>query len=778
MTYRYARATCLIMSLVGARSAALADPLTNVAAYQTSPGASRAGRVSVHGIFELTFTQPVDYGGQRNFDDIVIRAEFMGPDGSMGLKVGGFYYATNPGPVSLWKVRFAPPIAGVWTYNYTFTHVPTGDEARGTGSFEAQADGRAAGFLRFNPTRPFRWQLDDGRPFVPIGFNDCISMNDIMQIDGGDRFGAFGGAARTDDYLEGYAAAGFNMFRFSQDNCSPRLIKNSLASYDPESARFFDWLMQRLHVNGFHVFYGVFGNLISGPDFPPSAEVLRFIDYSINRWGAYVDVWELLNERSASAKWYEAVTRHIRETDLYQHPITTSSERPELDGIDINAPHWYLNDSELETDLITDRVADEWKRFDKPVIVGEQGNSTPQGEEYGNWLPNSAVRMRLRTWTALFREMSILFWNNSWATNGSRGNFANLYIGREERRYVRMLQWYSDLVIRPETTIPDPPIVGGFNENLIRAYGLASADGTAAYFHHYTDHEKAVRAQAVRIDIPRSGVGYWIDPATGANLGVVAVSAGRNDLIMPDFKIDLAFFSTGAFGIDAAPIALVDIENPQADGDLDNDGRSDRGPAEPPFGIAPLALTFDAGGSYDLDGGPLTYRWDFGDGSPPSPDGPRIAHTYPRGDFITSLAVTDDEGRTTHVRFPVRVSGDIRPDTNDPPTLRLLADVTVREGQLVLLTPWGVDSELIGTRYERDALTYTASPLPPGASFGNWGISWSEQFHWIPGFSQSGTYLVRFDVRDDDGAAAPPRFVTIEVLNAPRFFSVDVLTPR
>jgi len=43
----------------------------------------------------------------------------------------------------------------------------------------------------------------------------------------------------------------------------------------------------------------------------------------------------------------------------------------------------------------------------KPVIVGEQGNAGM------NWDPRSAVRMRIRAWTALFREIGLVFWNTS-----------------------------------------------------------------------------------------------------------------------------------------------------------------------------------------------------------------------------------------------------------------------------------------------------------------------------------------------------------------------------
>ena len=33
----------------------------------------------------------------------------------------------------------------------------------------------------------------------------------------------------------------------------------------------------------------------------------RFVKYTVDRWGAYVDFWELLNEQKADDRWYDAI---------------------------------------------------------------------------------------------------------------------------------------------------------------------------------------------------------------------------------------------------------------------------------------------------------------------------------------------------------------------------------------------------------------------------------------------------------------------------------------
>lgn len=66
----------------------------------------------------------------------------------------------------------------------------------------------------------------------------------------------------------------------------------------------------------------------------------------------------------------------------------------------------------------------------------------------------------------------------------------------------------------------------------------------------------------------------------------------------------------------------------------------------PLSGFAPLHVQFSSAGSYDPDGGSITYQWNFGDGSPIETD-PNPDHIYVGRDIYTaSLTVTDNEGKT------------------------------------------------------------------------------------------------------------------------------------
>jgi hypothetical protein len=452
--------------------------------------------------------------------------------------VGGFYFGGGR-----WKARFSPSELGRWSWSASLTGGRRGVASHG--DFKVVPSKRA-GFVRPSPRNRFRWIFANGAPYYPIGIGDCIldanhtgSALSSWGLDGGFRPpgvhlpGTFVDMAT---YLRAYAGAGVNLFRWSVDNCSFGLYQTIDPSgnvYLEREGRWGDQLVRALRKYGFRAYMVIFG---PRPPFAGGASsaqldaVKRYVKYVVDRYGAYVDFWELMNEANASDPWYAQIGGYLRQIDPYHHPISTSFERPDLSVIDINAPHWYETESEFDSDSDTWRRMTAWKQAGKPVIVGEQGNT---GQ---NWDPTSALRMRLRAWAAFFAEGTLVFWNASFAKDYRNAGAANLYIGPEERGYLRILQRFT----RGVDSRSAITTIGISDPARVRGYALRSPIGYEAYLHAYTNHSTPTTGVGVTINAARHGVAVWTSPATGAVIARQHVNAGTQTLSAPSFATDVA----------------------------------------------------------------------------------------------------------------------------------------------------------------------------------------------------------------------------------------------
>jgi len=574
--------------------------------------------IPLYEVFELTFRHEGDYANP--FFDVQIEVTFRTP-GGREVRVGGFHYGSSEPPTiriirdrrgrprpqyifhkhDLWKARLAPWKTGLWRYRYVFSNI-RGERASGEGSFRC-VRGRKhnRGFLRRNPHNPFRWVFDDGTPFFPVGLQECLgdgsgtgSVLDTMSLEGPFRTdrtdlvplppgplyvrGPSSNPQNADVYFRRYSRCGFNLLRFSQRNCSYDLYRD-LDHYLVQEGVMTDELLRKARAYGFRIMYGIFGYQKVFNDHPDDAEgmakVRRFVKYSVDRWGAYVDFWEFLNEQKAADEWYAQMIPYLRSVDPYHHPITTSWERPQLPGIEINAPHWYQNENELQSDLVTASRARKWKAFGKPVIVGEQGNwvnpKKPRPPGVGGvWDVGSARRMRIRLWSALFNEIAFIFWNTSYARDG---HYMNIWLGPREREYVRALQDFAD---RLDAKVRMVPVEVSLPKE-VRAYGLASDRRAAVYLHHFSQHRTPVQGLTVTLEVPAAAKGYWYSPTDASIIGVLEAPAGRGTFQAPPFVVDLALLITP----DGPPDIDHDGLPNHRDPDDDNDGAPDTEDAFP-----------------------------------------------------------------------------------------------------------------------------------------------------------------------------------------------------
>jgi len=75
--------------------------------------------------------------------------------------------------------------------------------------------------------------------------------------------------------------------------------------------------------------------------------------------------------------------------------------------------------------------------------------------------------------------------------------------------------------------------------------------------------------------------------------------------------------------------------------------------ATPSSGVAPLTVAFSSAGSSDPEGAPLTYNWDFGDGTTSTAANPGKTYSA-SGAYIAQLRVSD--GTNTSLPSPVIIS--------------------------------------------------------------------------------------------------------------------------
>jgi serine protease len=166
-----------------------------------------------------------------------------------------------------------------------------------------------------------------------------------------------------------------------------------------------------------------------------------------------------------------------------------------------------------------------------------------------------------------------------------------------------------------------------------------------------------------------------------------------------------------------------------------------QGPNNPPVadsgvpytGTEDTAITFDGSGSSDLDGDPLTYAWDFGDGSNGS--GVKPAHVYTAGgEYKVTLVVNDGKADSE----PSSTTATIE-EVNDPPVADAGPDQSALVGENVTFDgsdSYDPDSDGSIISYDWDFGDETTG--------GGGGIT-------THAYSAAGTYTVTLTVTDNGG---------------------------
>jgi len=464
--------------------------------------------------------------------DVSIQSDFIHESGKK-IHIKGFYYDKDT-----WKVRFNPPVKGLWNWKLEFEF--GGHIFRETGNFTSKTDTKKY-FLRLSELNSKRLTLDGKNIFSGIGLQEAIFDNnkngyplDDWSIGNESEY-----IINLTQYLSTYGkGGGFNLYRFNLANASfdlwsPHDIRNEFL---PLEGKWADTFLQSLKDNEFQVWMTIFGfNIPYSSSLYPieRRELTKYIEYIIARYGAYVSIWEIANEAILPDELARFLATIIKKNDFENRPVSVSWEKPHLDEINIISPHWYETEPISESDLLTVEQIDKFSQIRKPVVFGEQGNTLY------NWDPTSATRMRVRTWTAFFNEGIFVFWNYShkkraFAEEFEYGN-ANQFIGEEERKYMKILQEFTngiDLSAKKEFL--------KVTNLQVRGYKIISKEEEAGYFYHFNDQTELTTID-LEVYLPKNSEIEWLDPATGKILLKQTLDAGDNNLTSPVFYVDLAF---------------------------------------------------------------------------------------------------------------------------------------------------------------------------------------------------------------------------------------------
>jgi hypothetical protein len=496
-------------------------------------------------IYELTMTNMATYANP--WEDPVISVVFTAPSGATNT-IGGFYFATNT-----WKLRFAPMQAGAWTWSLNY-----GDS---NGVFAAAGgftctNSTNIGFLRRNPANVYNFVTDaQSNVFRAFGYQQgwgsalsATYPTDISQLN----YPTDGNAQTTtiDEQLQNAQDAGFNMIRINTqedafDHLSPyghfNINNTGKNEYDLNQGLICDELMTAIHRVNFKCLMSFWnapanwvpGTTITNASAPTTQAALRYHQYIINRFGAYVDIWELCNESTLYQSYVDVIVPYVRANDPYQHLITMNGNitpTNNLGQFDVWTFHAYYGTATLGLS------ENGTSGHGMPVFDEECGNEAP----FGSYDPR---RFRILAWTGFFKQTSMLFWGYGggglpYQTSFFPGGIANESIGWEEQLETKILTDFVsglDQAAGPASVTLSPA-------NVMQSFALSSPTDFGVYITHgLLSLNTIVTNATMTLTVPTNNMqGQWIDPATGALLKIITVNAGSQTIPVPAFYTDIA----------------------------------------------------------------------------------------------------------------------------------------------------------------------------------------------------------------------------------------------
>jgi hypothetical protein len=479
-------------------------------------------------IYELTMTNPATYANP--WEDVTINATLTAPSGKTYV-VGGFSYDG----ANIWKLRFAPMETGNWTW--TLAYNDGSGVFNASGGFTCTASNNT-GFLRIHPQNKLRFMTEgNAKPFYPLGFNSGLAST----FNVGTTIVSPYTFANTADFLLNFKNAGNNMWR---DNCQSANPIGWGGNFNVNGSgkNVFDATQCKLMDNDAAALHGVdwkfqlcFWTIPFLSNFDLSnpntlQATLHLHQFMINRYGCYVDIWELMNEGFPTQAYMDTITTYVRAHDPYVHLITLSYPAPNQGDLDVCSPHFYMSSTDNTADSSLSTSVSVYAYANQPVVYGEAGEGGPSG-------PYSVDRYRTWIWTSFYRNAAPLFWLAEDPRDLANGSgIQNQHIGWEERCQSKIFTDFISGFDAAATAVTPTLAPAG----QLRCYALASASDVSMYIVHADNPDSLLSGATVSLNIPAAMQGTFIDPKTGVLLQTVSVNAGQQTLAIPPFRKDVA----------------------------------------------------------------------------------------------------------------------------------------------------------------------------------------------------------------------------------------------
>ena len=422
--------------------------------------------------YEATFTLDTSYSNPFDLDIVDVTAVLTQPDSTQIIAPAFFHRQyevvgsapeeyQNPGPEQ-WKIRFAPSMTGVYSYDIHVDETGSVTQFVGMGTFTCTQP-QTKGFIRRDTEDNACLKYDDGSPRINIGHNVCWVTDELAGCQTYYNNMASVGENWTRIWMCSWTYDGWVMIEDTSNHHSGNFA--GVGVYSLQTAQRLDSIVELAEQLGIGIqlvlqYHGFFstttnsnwdynpynaarpqdgGFLQSPEEFFSNAEAIRLTKnkyrYIVARWGysPAILAWELWNEVQFTdgwantpadvVSWHQQMSDYIRSVDPQNHLITTSSHSGGFEdiwnhsSIDLVQVHNYGAPVISPFSTIPIELADQYQ---KPVIIGEFGAGSVNGinsEVYVQDLPEpyrsqieDGLVLHNGIWSAFYGKSSAHLW--------------------------------------------------------------------------------------------------------------------------------------------------------------------------------------------------------------------------------------------------------------------------------------------------------------------------------------------------------------------------------